>query len=263
MEPGSTTSIFRDHFSICADVYSRARPGYPDALFKYLAAWAPARECAWDCGTGSGQAALGLAEHFDRVEATDASPEQIRQARSHERIRFRVAVAESSGLPDQSCDLVSIAQAIHWFDLQRFYAEARRVLRPRGVIAAYGYTEFYIRSDIDAVVRETLLEPLAGFCPPENRVLWSGYNMADFPFSELPKPILLAMYVDWTVQQLLDYSLSWSGTQRRIAKLGNDFLTVARHRLCEVWGDADRPRPVVLPLTVRIGRVADVTTDPR
>lgn len=248
------SATFRDEFSAAAAAYARGRPGYPDRLFAILADWAPARQQAWDCGTGSGQAALGLAKHFSVVEATDASAEQIKAAGVHERVRFRVASAEASGLPDASCDLISIAQALHWFDLPTFYAEAQRILKPNGIIAAYGYTEFYISEAIDPIVHDYLLAPLVGFCPPENQLLWSGYATTDFPFEELPKPTFLAMHLNWTLEQLLDYALSWSGTQRRIRETGDDFLFIARQRLTDVWGDPDGPQTVVLPLTVRLGR---------
>lgn len=251
---GTSQTVFRDEFSGSAHAYARGRPGYPDRLFAILADLAPSREYAWDCGTGSGQAAIGLANYFSNVQATDASAEQIAEAISHERVCFRVAMAETSGLPDESCDVISIAQALHWFDLPTFYAEARRVLKPDGVIAAYGYTEFYISDSIDPIVYEYLLAPLVGFCPSENSLLWAGYQMEDFPFEELPRPGFLAMHVRWSLAQLLDYALSWSGTQRRIQQLGDSHLAIARTQLQEVWGDPDEARPVVLPLTLRLAR---------
>src|SRR5205823_14795537 len=118
-----------------AGEYRRFRPTYPPRLFEVLADWSPALRLAWDCGTGNGQAALALAEWFERVIATDRSPEQIAQATPHPGIDYRVAPAEDSGLADSSVDLVTVAQAVHWFDLHRFYAEVRRVARPRALIA--------------------------------------------------------------------------------------------------------------------------------
>jgi ubiquinone/menaquinone biosynthesis C-methylase UbiE len=130
-----------DHFSRQAPLYARHRPRYPAGLFAYLAAAAPGHRLAWDCGTGSGQAAVGLAEHFEQVVATDLSAEQIAHAMPHPRIRYviapadRVETAQTMGLEPQSVDLVTAAQALHWFDLDRFYAEVRRVLRPGGLLA--------------------------------------------------------------------------------------------------------------------------------
>lgn len=121
---------FRDHFSQLAHDYARYRPQYPADLFEYLASLAPARRLAWDCGAGNGQAALQLAQYFDRVYATDASPEQIDHAYQHEKIEYRVEQAERASLASGSVDLVTVAVAVHWFDLDVFYQEVRRVLKP-------------------------------------------------------------------------------------------------------------------------------------
>jgi ubiquinone/menaquinone biosynthesis C-methylase UbiE len=126
---------FKDHFSDRAAGYARARPRYPPQLFSALAGLTGARRLAWDCGTGNGQAAIGLAEHFDRVHATDASAAQLRQAEAHPRIRYEEAPESASGLAGHSADLVTVAQAAHWFDLDAFYREVNRVLRPGGVLA--------------------------------------------------------------------------------------------------------------------------------
>ena len=131
---------FIDAFSDLAKQYAAARPRYPDSLFQTLAALAPATTAAWDCATGNGQAALGLAAHFQSVYATDASEQQVAQAARHPRIEYRVAPAENSSLRDGSVDMVSVATALHWFDLGRFYEEVRRVVRPRGLIAVHGTT---------------------------------------------------------------------------------------------------------------------------
>src|SRR5262245_41335163 len=126
---------FHDHFSTRASIYARARPSYPPSLFAELATLAPGHRLAWDCGTGNGQAARGLATHFDQVVATDPSAPQLAQAPPHPKIEFRLAEERDCGLPPRSVDLATAAQAAHWFDLQAYYAEARRVLRPGGVIA--------------------------------------------------------------------------------------------------------------------------------
>jgi ubiquinone/menaquinone biosynthesis C-methylase UbiE len=143
---------FKDHFSKQAVGYAKFRPRYPKVLFSYLRRIAPSRELAWDCGTGNGQAAVGLASVFDRVIATDASEKQISNAQPDERVEYRVAPAENSGIKSETLDLIMIAQALHWFDLDRFYAEARRVLKPNGVLAASAYKFFRITPEIDQLV---------------------------------------------------------------------------------------------------------------
>ena len=133
---GMTGASFKDHFSKQAADYATFRPRYPQKLFEYLGSIAPSRRLAWDCGTGNGQAAVGLASTFHRVIATDASEKQIANAQQHERIDYRVASAEDSGIQSEMIDLIMVAQALHWFDLDRFYDEARRVLKRDGVLAA-------------------------------------------------------------------------------------------------------------------------------
>src|SRR5882672_6324063 len=133
-------SGFQDLFSNHAACYAQARPGYPKELFAYVASLVPEHKLAWDAGTGNGQAAIGLAEQFERVIATDASAEQIKHATPHERVEYRVVTAEGADLEPGSVDLVMVAQALHWFRHDAFYANVRRVARPHGVIVASCYT---------------------------------------------------------------------------------------------------------------------------
>jgi hypothetical protein len=250
-QPGA----FVDAFSDTAELYARTRPAYPEALFAELAALAPSRRCAWDCGTGNGQAALGLARHFEHVEASDPSAEQIAHALPDARVRYSVATAEQSGLAAGSADVISVAQALHWFDLDRFHAEARRVARAGAIVAVYGYSWFYISPDIDVLVDRWLLRPVEAWWPPGNRLLWDGYSTIAFPYAEV-RPPRLALHLGWTLGQLLDYYLTWSAPRRRIAREGNGYLVDARGALAAAWGEPQRLRHVVMPLCVRIGRIA-------
>ena len=150
-------SAFKDHFSSQATDYARFRPNYPAELFAWLAGIAPSRDTAWDCGTGSGQAAIGLAAHFARVFATDPSRKQLEHAEPHPRIDYRLAPAEVRLLDTASIDLVTVAQAIHWFDLDKFYAEAKRVLKPGGIIAAWTYTLLDVEAGVDTLDRKSVV----------------------------------------------------------------------------------------------------------
>ncbi len=244
---------FLDLFSEVSDRYAATRPQYPDTLFARFAELAPSREHAWDCATGNGQAALGLARWFKRVDATDASATQLKHASAHERIRYSVATAEASRLADASVDIVTVAQALHWLDRTRFFAEAKRVLKPNGIIAVFGYTWFYISPAIDALVNEHLLEPAAPYWLPNNQLLWDGYRTIEFPFEELTPP-QLAIHVRWNLEQVLAYYLTWSGPRAAIRALGNAFVLRAEELLRDAWGNPDELRPVVMPLVVRIGR---------
>ena len=174
---------FKDHFSNQAADYARFRPRYPREMFEYLGTTAPGRKLAWDCATGNGQAAVELAEVFDRVIATDASEKQIANAQPHERVEYRVAPAEESSVESDSIDVIVVAQALHWFDLDRFYAEARRVLKPRGVLAASAYNLLRIEPAIDAIVDRYYHEVVGPFWPPERKLV-ENFGDLPFPFHE-------------------------------------------------------------------------------
>jgi len=242
---------FKDHFSRQAADYAKFRPRYPQQLFEYLGSIAPSRQLAWDCGTGNGQAAVGLAAVFDRVMATDASEKQIANAQPHERVRYCVAPAENSSIESGTIDLIMIAQALHWFDLDRFYSEARRVLKPDGVVAASAYNLLHIEPAIDQVVNRYYYEVVGPFWPPERKLV---ENFADlpFPFHEIDPP-KLEMTTEWDLAHLLGCLGTWSSTQRFIAETGIDPLEQISDELRTVWGDPQRTQKVRWPLTLRIG----------
>jgi len=179
---------FADHFSVASESYAKFRPRYPDALFDFLADAAAARDDAWDAGTGTGQAAIGLARLFDHVTATDPSTSQIERATPHPRISYRVASAESSGLDDSSVDLVTAAQAVHWFDRTQFWTQVRRVLRSKGVIAVWTYLMFEIAPQIDEIVRKFYSGIVGPYWPPERRLTEQRYQTIEFPFAEFDAP---------------------------------------------------------------------------
>ena len=176
---------FQDHFSSLAKDYARCRPTHPPALFAALAKLAPGRDLAWDCGTGNGQAAHGLAEHFARVVATDPSEAQLAQAVPHPRITYGRAAETAPMLADRSVDLVAAAQAAHWFDRSLFYPEVRRVLRPGGVLAIFNYGLCRVAPEIDRVLQRLYAETLGPYWPPERRLAENNYRDLDFPFLEI------------------------------------------------------------------------------
>ena len=248
---------FKDHFSGHAADYSRYRPGaYPDAMFKALAALAPSRDCVWDCATGNGQAALGLAAHFARVEATDASDKQIAAAAPHPKIRYSVAPAEESGLASGSVALITVAQALHWFDLPRFYAEVRRVAQPGAVLACCCYMRCAVGPGVDAVT-ERLYNGILGdaYWPPERKHVERGYADLDFPFTEIALP-RFQMEVRWSFEAYVGYLRSWSATQAYLKKNGQDPLEQVGEELLQAWGDLSVTRSVLWPMTIRAGWVS-------
>jgi SAM-dependent methyltransferase len=249
--PGS--GAFPDHFSAVAAQYAAHRPDYPRALFDWLADAAPSTRAAWDCGTGSGQAAVGLARRFESVFATDASAEQVARARRHRRVAYRAAPAESSGLPAGSVDCVTVAQALHWFDRERFWAEARRVLVPGGVLAAWCYLLFRVDAAVDAVVGRFYGDVVGPYWPPERALVEKGYATIAFPFEELPAP-RFRMVKRWTLSQLEGYLTTWSAVRGYVAARGEDPLAALRPELSAAWGGPARVRRVVWDLEVRAGR---------
>ena len=242
---------FKDHFSKQAADYAKFRPRYPTELFRWLASIAPANDLAWDCATGSGQAAVELVEVFLRVIATDASQKQIANADAHPRVEYRVAPAENSGLEAKSVDLITVAQALHWFDLEEFYAEARRVLKPQGVLAAWAYKLATVTPSVDEVVNHYYSEVVGGFWPAE-RVLVEKFEELSFPLPEIETPAF-QMVADWRVEQLLGYLRTWSATQRFMMAEKRDPLESVESELRSTWGS--ELRRAVWPLTVRVGRV--------
>lgn len=245
-------NTFKDHFSGHAGQYTLYRPGYPQDMFRTLAALAPDLECVWDCATGNGQAALGLAGHFSRVEATDASAKQIAEAVAHPRVHYSVASAEASGLPDASVSLVCVAQAMHWFDLERFYAEARRVAKPEAVLAACTYESCSVTPEVDRITAGLYSGALAGYWPPERRHVELGYQDLPFPFTEIQVPAF-QMQADWTLAHYLGYLRTWSAVQAYIRKDGEDPVRAIEQELAEAWADPAVVRTVRWPLNMRIG----------
>lgn len=244
---------FSDHFSAVSSSYAAFRPRYPQPLFAWLAEIAPSRQLAWDCATGSGQAAVDLAAHFQQVVATDASPDQIATARPHPQVRYQVALAESSGLTPGTIDIVTVAQALHWFDCPRFFAEVKRVLRPQGVLAAWTYGLMFTGDDaIDAVVHTYYDDIVGPYWPQERALVASGYATIDFPFTPIQPPDF-EMVTDWSLSELLGYLGTWSASRRYLEAQGHDPLDRIRAPLAAAWGAEHRP--LRWPLALRVGHL--------
>jgi ubiquinone/menaquinone biosynthesis C-methylase UbiE len=252
-----STPQFHDHFSSFAARYADYRPRYPAELFDYLATLAPRDVLVWDCAAGSGQATTDLARHFDKIIATDASAEQIAAAPKLNNVEYRVALAEQSGLPNQSVGLLTIAQALHWFNHDRFFAEASRVLKPNGILAAWVYATNHVEGErIDAIVQGFYSNVVGPYWPPERAMTENGYSTIAFPFPEINAPEF-RMEAHWTLSQLLGYFSSWSATNRFIKAKGCNPIEPLRAALANHWGDLDAPRLVTWPLTVRICRKSE------
>jgi len=243
---------FKDHFSRQAAAYSRYRPAYPPELIAHVASLAPSRGLAIDCATGSGQAAVALARHFERVIAVDGSVSQIIRALPAAGVQYVAGLAERLPLRAGCAELVTAAQAAHWFDFERFYAECRRVLRPGGLVAAWTYEKFHVDPALDAVVDHFYVHVVGRFWPPERRYVEAGYRNLPFPLDEEPAPAF-TLVTEWDLDQALGYFGSWSAVQRCRDSTGTDPLPALRRALEPHW--AGRLRRLEWPLHLRVGRV--------
>ena len=246
---------FQDHFSQRSSAYHRFRPRYPDGLFRYLASFTDRHELAWDCASGSGQAAQGVAGHFRVVVATDASAAQIDHGITHPAVRYGVMTAEQSGLATASVDLITVAQALHWLDLDRFYSEAKRVLQPRGVLAAWCYGLLSVSPELDAVIADLYARLLGPYWPPERRLVDEGYARLPFPFVPLPTG-RWEVTAEWTWEELVGYLGTWSAVQRFRRQQGRDPVALVSQQLRRAWGAAVH-RDIHWPIALRVGRTAE------
>lgn len=257
---------FHDHFSAHAEGYAAHRPAYPQALVDWLAWLAPRSDLAWEAGCGSGQLSVALAERFDRVIATDASAEQLARATPHPRIDYVQARAEASGLPDASADLAVAAQAAHWFDIDTYFAEVRRVVAPGGVVALISYGPTRISPELDPIFEVFRVDTLAAHWPPQRRHVEDGYRSFPFPFDEVPAAELpeLEIRLEWTLDELLAYVRTWSALRGMEVSRATELVEDLRRRMAPAWGSGGErragdpgaaTRSVAWPLALRAGHV--------
>lgn len=237
-----------DYFSVQAADYLRYRPDYPAALYQRLLPRVSNRDRAWDCGTGNGQVAAALAPHFSSVVATDLSANQIAQANAANNVSFAVATAEASGLEDQSVDLITVGQAIHWFDFEAFWAECQRVARPGAVLAfwTYGLASAGLPDHFEQHYHSNIVGP---YWPPGREHVDALYKSIKPPF----RPVAdenLELKLDWDLEHYLGYLGSWSATQKYREARGEDPLLIARQQLQAIWGEGERE--INWPLVLKV-----------
>jgi SAM-dependent methyltransferase len=245
---------FKDHFSAHAEGYASYRPTYPATLLDFLASVSPGGELALDCGCGNGQLSVLLTERFAKVVATDASASQIENAKAHPRVEYRVAPAERSGLLESTVDLITAAQAAHWFDLSKFYMEVRRVARPGAAIALIAYGVLHVGGEPDAIAQQFYWDVLGPHWPPERRHVEDGYRSFDFSFAEIESPSM-AIETSWNLSDLIGYVDTWSAVRQLEQRMGRGPFETFRAELAQSWGDPGKRYVVRWPLALRVGRV--------
>ncbi|WP_246685504.1 class I SAM-dependent methyltransferase [Methylobacterium sp. WL103] len=253
-EAATMDPTFKDHFSSQAAAYAAHRPTYPAALAAFLAEAAPGRGLAFDAACGTGQLSTQLAAHFGDVVATDASAAQIANATPYPRVTYRTAPAERSGLTASSADLITVAQAAHWLDLDAFYDEVRRIARPGAVLALVSYGILHVEGEPDGAVRHFYDDVVGPYWPPERRHVEDGYRSLPFSFAEIAAPDL-AITVAWSLADLIGYVETWSALRGLEKAIGRGPVDAFHEALAASWGPGEQLRTVRWPLSLRLARV--------
>ncbi len=241
----------KDNFSSQANVYAQYRPGYPRELFEYILGFVKEKDLAWDCGTGNGQSALELSNYFKKVFATDISQKQLDNAVAKENILYALEPAEKTSLADRSVDLITVAQAIHWFRFDAFYAEVKRVAKPGAVIAVWTYSLLKISDEIDTIINEYHFSTLENYWDPERKYVDDGYASISFPFTEVRTPAF-NIELNWSLNELEGYLNTWSALQKFITANSYSPVKDIIEKIRPYWGDGEK-RKMIFPVYLRLG----------
>lgn len=243
---------FKDHFSVQSADYARFRPRYPNKLYDFIFEHVKNKRIAWDVATGNGQVAIVLAEKFEKVIATDASENQIRHATERPRVIYKVSTAENSGLPDAIADLITVGQALHWFDFDKFFSEVERTAKPGCFFAAWGYKLHHISSEIDVVTKRFYEEIVGPYWPKERAYVDNSYNNISFPFKTIEAPAFKLQW-KWNMNELMGYLYTWSSTQLYIKDKGHNPVDLIEAAMSEAWGNPEEEREVMWPIFLKAG----------
>lgn len=241
----------KDNFSQQAALYAAFRPTYPPELFQYLNILVGYRQCAWDCGTGNGQVAAVLANHFKEVYATDISEKQINHAVPKPNIFYSVQPAERTLFSNEQFDLVTVAQAIHWFKFHEFYDEVKRTLKPGGILAVIGYGLMETSGKVNELIRHFYKNVTGCYWDAERNYIDEEYTTIPFPFNEVTTPAFEMEY-RWSIEQLSGYLSTWSSVQHYISKNNTDPVTLLNEQLKQAWGD-ETLKKFTFKILLRVG----------
>lgn len=241
---------FKDHFSENTKEYNRFRPKYPAELFSYLASVSKQHQKAWDCATGTGQSAIPLSEYFSTVIATDASETQIENAEKKQGVVYYVATAENSNIEDSSIDLITVAQAFHWFNIEEFSKEVNRVLKDKGILSVWTYNLLSVQEDIDKEISYLYDIILGEYWPEERKMVEGGYKDFQLPFKEIRNPAF-NLSANWNLSQLIGYLCTWSATKKYQKEIGINPVENVYDKIADVWGEPEKILSVKWPLSIR------------
>ncbi len=241
----------KDNFSKQSDLYAQYRPSYPEEIFRFIYSFVGEYKCAMDCASGNGQVAAELAAKFNRVIGTDISRNQLSLAHRSANIHYIVEKAEQSSLRDNTISLLTVAQAIHWFDFKSFYNETLRILKPGGVIAVIGYHLLRIDNDIDRIIDDFYSGELAPYWDEERKYIDEYYRTIPFPFEEIPSPLFQSEFF-WDLDHLIGYLNSWSAVQHFKDKNHFNPLNTVLKDLQNAWGNTPQKK-VVFPIFLKLG----------
>lgn len=241
-----------DLFSGHADQYARYRIDYPAELYDFILARVASRETAWDCATGNGQVAGALADWFTQVEATDISETQLAQAVQKTNIHYQVGPAERTTFPDAYFDLITVAQALHWFDVDAFHVEVKRVAKPGAVIAEWGYGLNQVSPAVDALVLDFYRNRVGPYWDTRRRLTDAQYKTLPFPFADGQQADFV-VHRSWTLDRFLNYLRTWSSVQKYKFENGDDPVTALGDALLPVWGEDEQD--IRFPVFLRSGLV--------
>lgn len=242
----------KDLFTKQSEAYAKFRPSYPKEIFDFLLTQVKERNAAWDCGTGNGQVAASLAEHFKTVYATDISEGQLSKAIQKPNIVYKLEPAEKTSFENSMFDLITVAQAIHWFNFEKFYGEVKRTLKPKGIIAAITYTLPKIDDEVDSIINYFYTDVLDGYWDMERRYVDEMYQTIPFPFREIKAPIIISQYF-WEAEQLIGFLQSWSAVQHYIDKNNSSPVDLVADDLRKCWRPNSK-KTIVFPIIMRVGR---------
>ncbi len=243
----------KDNFSARSNAYAKFRPVYPDAVYRFLLPFVADKDVAWDCGTGNGQVARELAKHFQVVHATDISAKQIENAVAATNIYYKVEAAEQTSFPNHSFDLITIAQAIHWFDFDKFYSEVKRVLKPDGIIAVIGYGLPSINNDVDKTIDHFYNNITGSYWDKERNYIDENYLTIPFPFDEIATPQFF-IETEWNINELIGFLGTWSAVQHYIRANNQNPIELITEELNRVWIDG-KTLTVKFPVLLRVGKL--------